>query len=146
MASEVLVTKIVHFDAAHFLYNSKWTREENIAKFHKCSKFKPDGSEEPHGHTYTVEVSVGGYVDEDTGFVIDFKELKKIIEEKIMEQLDHRLINNIPYFNDKLATAENIVQFIWQQLQLEINTPGRRLWKIKLYETPDSYVEYDGML
>lgn len=141
---EVLVTKKITFDAAHFLYNPNWTREENIAKFHKCSKFKPDGSEEPHGHTYHLEVSVGGYVDQDTGFVIDFKELKKIIEEKVLEPLDHRLINNHPYFVDKLATAENIIVFIWWQLLTEINTPARRLWKLKLYETPDSYVEYDG--
>lgn len=141
---EVSVTRKITFDAAHFLYNPDWTRAENMEKFHKCCKFKPDGKEEPHGHTYHLEVTVGGYVDSNTGFVIDFKDLNKIMEEKVLEPLDHRLINNHPYFTDKMATVENIIVFIWWQLCTEINTPNRRVCKLKLYETPNSYAEYDG--
>lgn len=135
------VTKTLTFDAAHFLHNPKWTREENMEKFHKCSKCKPDGTDEPHGHTYLLEITVMGNIDPDTGFVIDFKELKKIAEEKVVEPLDHRLINNHPFFKDKLTTAENIIKFIWQELDPTITNAMRRLYKLKLYETPTSYAE-----
>ncbi len=143
---EMIVTKRVTFDASHYLDVPAWSKEKNKEIFHKCSKYKEGGKEEPHGHTYIVEVSVAGKVDFDTGFVIDFKILSSLIKEKVVEVLDHRLINNVPFFKDKNVTAENIAKFIWDQLVWEINSPQRRLFKVKVWETPDSYATYDGNL
>ena len=148
----VSVTKHVTFDSAHYLVNPKWTREENMARFHKCCLYKPDGSDQPHGHTYHLEVTVQGEIDPDTGFVIDFKDLKRILNEGVIEKLDHFLINEIPYFKDSNipATAENIIQYIWRWVKPEIDvlsTPVSKnsfwLESLKLYETPDSYAYLD---
>lgn len=136
------VTKHVTFDAAHYLMNPKWDRETNMQRFHKCCFYKKDGSNQPHGHTYHLEVTVFGMVDPDTGFVIDFKDLKKILSEGVLEKLDHNLINDIEYFKDKLATAENICQYIWEEIvdAIEDVRPGQiAVTEIKLYETPDSF-------
>jgi len=140
------VTKHLSFDCAHFLANPKWSREENMAKFHKCCLYKSDGTEEPHGHTYHMEVTVFGSIDPDTGFVIDFKDLKRILKEGVVERLDHRLINNIPYFkeNNRFATVENILQYVWEEIAPELDAlrPGKaQLVKIKMWETPDSFAE-----
>jgi 6-pyruvoyltetrahydropterin/6-carboxytetrahydropterin synthase len=140
------ITKHLSFDCAHFLLNPKWSREENMAKFHKCCLYKDDGTEEPHGHTYHMEITVFGMVDPETGFVIDFKELKRILKEGVVERLDHRLINNIPYLKDynRLATVENILQYIWKEIAPSIDALRpklARLQKIKIWETPDSFAE-----
>lgn len=140
------VTKHVSFDCAHFLVNPQWSREENMERFHKCCLYKTDGTEEPHGHTYHLEVTVFGQIDPLTGFVIDFKDLKRILKEGVIERLDHRLINNIPYFKDsgRLATVENLLQYIWEELAPALNElrPGKaQLVKIKMWETPDSFAE-----
>lgn len=137
------VSKKMTFDAAHFLHVPSWSREQNLATFHKCSKFKKDGRETPHGHTYFLEVTVDGKVDPVTGYVIDFKELKKIVND-VIELLDHDCINDLPYFKDKTATAENIVQFLWSQIAPLVNTSTRRLSELKLWETPDSCATFSG--
>lgn len=139
------VTKHITFDCAHYLVNSKWSREKNIAKFHKCCLYKEDGADEPHGHTYHLEATVFGTIDPDTGFVIDFKDLKQILK-NVLEKLDHRLINNILFFKDsnRLATAENILQYLWQELAPSINAlrpKQAELVKLKLWETPNSFAE-----
>ncbi len=138
------VTKRVTFACSHFLTNPAWSQEENVTKFHKCSLYKSDDTEEPHGHNYVMEVTVFGIIDTDTGFVIDFKELKRILNEGIVERLDHRLINNISYFKDHVTTVENILQYVWEEIAPQINAlrPGKaQLVKIKIWETEDSCAE-----
>ena len=136
------VTKHVTFDSAHYLLNPKWDRAKNMDHFHKCCLYKPDGTDQPHGHTYHLEVTVFGLIDPDTGFVIDFKDLKRILQEGVIEKLEHNLINTIDYFQNKLATAENICQYIWNEIidPIEAVRPDAiMLESIKLYETPDSF-------
>jgi len=142
------VVKQLSFDSAHFLLNPSLSRDENIAKFHKCCLYKKDGTEEPHGHTYHLHVYVTGFVSEEDGFIIDFKELKRILIAGVIETFDHRLINNIPYFKDTntLATVENILHYVWGKIQPEIdNLRPNEAWlqKIKMYETPDSFATLD---
>jgi len=138
----VSVTKHLTFDAAHYLVNNSFSKEENTKMFHKCCLYKENDLEEPHGHTYHIEVTVEGVIDVKTGFVIDFKELKKILQEGIIEKLDHRLINNIPYFEDRLATVENILYYVWKEIVNQINAirPGSAwLESVRIWETPDSF-------
>lgn len=111
----ITVTKIFTFDAAHHL------------PFHKgkCKNL--------HGHTYKLEVTVGGELDEN-GLVIDFGDLKKIVSENIIEKYDHKNLND--FF--KHPTAEIMVGSI--ALELAKTFPGVK--KVRLWETPTSYAEW----
>lgn len=85
-----------------------------------------------HGHSYVLEVCVKDEVDEK-GMVIDFKELKKIVQAKVIDILDHSFLNNMI----KNPTAENLVVWIVRQLQQDLSVR-----RVKLWETVDSYVEW----
>lgn len=142
----VSVTKHLTFDASHFLINYNWSIDQNIAAFHACSIYKdPEGKVlEPHGHTYHIEVTVKGRIDPDTGFVIDFKELGRILKEGIIARMDHRLINNIEYFikSGKSPTVENMLYYAWDEICDQINDLRPNLaWleSIRMWETPDSF-------
>ena len=138
----VSITKHLTFDAAHYLLNPTYSKEENMKMFHKCCLYKEDGKEEPHGHTYHIEVTIAGTISEVNGFIVDFKDLKKILEDGILERMDHRLLNNIPYFKDKLTTVENILHYVWDEIMDQINDlrPGDAwLDKIRIWETPNSF-------
>ncbi|MBT3721302.1 6-carboxytetrahydropterin synthase QueD [archaeon] len=87
-----------------------------------------------HGHTYKLQVSVSGKVNEN-GVVLDFKDLKKIVKEKIISVLDHKYLNKII----TNPTAENMLLWIWDQLENELN-----LYELKLWETPTSFATYKG--
>ncbi|MEA3514244.1 MAG: 6-carboxytetrahydropterin synthase QueD [Nanoarchaeota archaeon] len=88
-----------------------------------------------HGHTYKLVVTVEGQLNEN-GIVMDFGDLKKIVANEVISKLDHKYLNDI--FEN--PTAENIVIWIWNQLKQELN-----LCEIKLWETPTSYVVYNGL-
>jgi len=138
----VTVTKHLTFDASHFLNNNNWSVEKNLEVFHKCGFYKDEGLREPHGHTYHMEVSVIGEIDPETGFVIDFKVLKKILKEGVVERMDHRLLNNISYFDDKSPTVENMLHYVWGEICKQIDSlrPGKAwLDSVRIWETPDSF-------
>lgn len=97
-----------------------------------------------HGHTYHLHIMLLGKVKD--GFVIDFKLLKEIVQEYVISKLDHENLNQVLDFN---PTAENIAVKIWDVLDPVIDEAfkGRVvLERVKLYETPGSFVEYDGGL
>jgi len=134
----VYLTRVEHFNAAHKLYNPAWSKEQNDAVFGKCA------NENWHGHNYELYVTVKGKPDPGTGFVFDVKQLSKIINEHVVEQLDHKNLNlDVPFMKGKLCSTENLAVAIWQQLQPHI-PPYVQLHCIKLYETPRIYVEYFG--
>ena len=134
----VYLTRVEHFNAAHKLYNPKWSREENEAVFGKCA------NENWHGHNYELFVTVKGDPDPETGFVMDAKVLSDIIQEHILEPLDHKNLNlDVPFMQGQLCSTENLVMAIWKQLEPHI-PKAVALHCIKLYETPRIYVEYFG--
>lgn len=142
MANVSAITKHLTFDSAHYLLNPAYSREENIAMFHKCCLYKEDGAEEPHGHTYHIEVTIKGSISEVDGFVIDFKDLQKILKDGILERMDHRLLNDIPYFKDKLATVENILHYVWEEIAPKLDAlrpTDAWLESIRMWETPNSF-------
>jgi 6-pyruvoyltetrahydropterin/6-carboxytetrahydropterin synthase len=134
----VYLTRIEHFNAAHKLYNPRWSREKNEEIFGVCA------NENWHGHNFDLYVTIKGTPDPDTGFLMDAKKLSKLINEKILDQLDHKNLNmDVPFLKDIMCTSENLAVVIWQQL--EPHLPGNvQLHAIKLYETPKIYVEYFG--
>ncbi len=133
----VYVTRKNHFSASHRLYNPSWSDEKNQAVFGKCNN--PNG----HGHNYEVEVTVGGYPPQDTGMVIDLKKLAKIVEEELIERVDHKHLNeDVDFMRGVIPTAENIAIAFWKILKPKI-TEGT-LVSIRLFESANNFVEYRG--
>jgi 6-pyruvoyltetrahydropterin/6-carboxytetrahydropterin synthase len=134
----VYLTRVEHFNAAHKLYNPNWTKEQNEQVFGKCA------NENWHGHNYELYVTVKGRPSTDTGFVFDVKELSRIINQYVIEQIDHKNLNvDVSFMQGQLCSTENLAIAIWQQLQPHLPA-GVQLHGIKLYETPRIFVEYFG--
>ena len=134
----VYLTRVEHFNAAHKLYNPNWSKEQNELVFGKCA------NENWHGHNYELYVTVKGRPSKDTGFVFDVKELSQIINQYVIEQIDHKNLNvDVPFMKDQLCSTENLAIAIWQQIQPHLPV-GVQLHGIKLYETPRIFVEYFG--
>jgi len=133
----IYVTRKIEFAAAHFYHNPDFSPEENRRIFGKCNN--PQG----HGHNYVLEVTVAGEPDPATGMVLDLKELKDILHREIIERMDHRHLNyEVPELAGRIPTTENIAAMIWQVLAPKI-TRGR-LHRVRLYETPDLFVDCYG--
>lgn len=133
----IYLTRRAEFSAAHFYHNPELSPEENERLFGKCNR--RDG----HGHNYLLEVTVKGEPDPRTGMVLDLKELKEVLNREVMDVFDHRFLNHeVPAFANKLPTTENIAVEIWQMLQGKL-TAGR-LHRVRLYETPELFVDYYG--
>lgn len=133
----VTVNRKAHFNAAHRLHRKDWDDEKNRKVFGKCS------NPHYHGHNYELVVAVAGEINQETGFVMDLKNLKELIYEKIEVPFDHKNLNvEVPEFKDLNPTAENIAIVIWRKLRLELE-PHLDL-EVTLYETPRNYVTYKG--
>ena len=136
--SVVRATRRVHFSAAHRLYRPDWSDEQNAQVFGDCSN--PNW----HGHNYEVDVTVEGPVDPETGFVMDLKQLKHALEERVVGDLDHRNLNvEVPWLEGIIPTTENLVVAVWDRLAGTL-PDGVRLARIVLHETPRNSVEYTG--
>ena len=135
MANRVAVFRREHFNAAHRLYNSHWSDQQNSDIFGKCSL------PHYHGHNYEMEIKVVGVPDENTGFVMDMKKLSDLVNEKIIERFDHKNLNlDTEEFKQLNPTAENIAIVIFNLLRPHINADHEL--QIRLYETPRNFVEY----
>ncbi len=134
---DVTVTRRLQFNAAHRVHNPALSDEENARLFGKCNN--PNW----HGHNYTLDVSVTGAIDARTGYVVDLGALKRLVEERVVNEIDHRNFNlDVPFMRDVIPTSENIIVAIWRELEPAIR-PGR-LTRLVLWETPNNYVEYSG--
>ena len=134
----VHLTRIEHFNAAHKLYNSSWSKEQNEAVFGKCA------NENWHGHNYELHVTIKGEVSNETGFLFDVKDLSNLISQFVLEELDHKNLNmDVPFLKGKMCSTENLAIAIWQQLNPHLPKKAQ-LYCIKLYETPRIFVEYFG--
>ena len=134
----VYLTRIEHFNAAHKLFNPKWSREKNDEVFGRCA------NENWHGHNFDLYVTIMGEPDPDTGFIFDAKKLGNLVKEKIIEKLDHRNLNmDVDFMKDKMCSIENLVIGIWNELEPCLPLPAR-LHCLKLVETSKIYVEYYG--
>jgi 6-pyruvoyltetrahydropterin/6-carboxytetrahydropterin synthase len=133
----VYLTRKAEFCASHYYHNPEFTPEENRRIFGKCNN--PNG----HGHNYTLEVTVKGQVDEQSGFVVDLKQLKAIMNKEVIDVLDHRLLNKeVPEFQESIPTTENLAISIWNRLRSKLNVA--KLHRVRVYETPDLFVDYYG--
>ena len=133
----VYVTRKVHFNAAHRLHNPARSDAWNRETFGKCNN--PNW----HGHNYLLEVTVAGEPDPDTGYVIDLGVLKGLVEEKIVDKVDHKNLNlEVDFLEGVLPSTENFVVAIWNELNEAL--PSGRLHAVRLYETERNLAEYRG--
>ena len=134
----VYVTRKVHFNGAHKLFNPNWSEEKNNEVFGKCA------NKNWHGHNFDLFVTVKGVPNPDTGFVMDLKKLKVVLQDKVTSKLDHKNFNtDVDFLLGVMPSIENIVVKIWEQIEPEMPV-GATLHCIKLYETENQYVEYYG--
>lgn len=136
--AEVRVTRRLHFSAAHRLFREDWSDERNGDVFGDCSN--PNW----HGHNYELDVTVVGPVDPETGFVIDLKELRDLVQERVIDHVDHRNLNlEVEWLEGRIPSTENVVVAIWERL-VDALPPPVRLERLVLWETPRNSVEYTG--
>ena len=135
----VFITRREHFNSAHRLFRPEFSDEENLRVFGKCSN--------PlwHGHNYCLMVTVKGEVNPETGFVMDLKNLSHILDEYILQKLDHRNINlEVDFMKGKLASTENLAIAIWNEIESLIIKNGAFLHRVRLEETENNIFEYYG--
>ena len=133
----VTATRLLRFNAAHRVHNPALSDEENTRLFGKCNN--PNW----HGHNYTLAVSVKGPIDERTGYVIDLGQLRDTVEQHVVSVTDHRNFNiDVPYMQDINPTTENVVVGMWRVLE-PVVAPGK-LVRLRLWETENKYVDYEG--
>ncbi len=147
----VEVTKEINFEAAHYLHNPQWDRIKNLRVFKKCSGYRGDNVKAanfPHGHSYRLRVSVRGPVSRETGFVMDFKDLKDILKKTVFDRFDHRFLNQeVEPFksNPRLqTTVENVAIVMWKLLEPPLKKAKVTLTEVTLWETPTSFAAFRG--
>ena len=132
----IFLTKQYKFCAAHQYWNENWDETKNDEVFGEDVRI--------HGHNYVLSITVKGYINDDSGFIVDLKNLNKIVNEKVIDIFDHSQIEkDIPWFKNKQPSTENMVIFIWDQL-LEKIPSNAKLHCVKLRETPTIFSEYYG--
>lgn len=136
------LTRRATFSASHYYWNDAWTKEKNEQVFGRCAR------RNGHGHNYTLEVTVAGEPDPVTGFVVDLKWLKDVMEREVLSVYDHRHFNlEVPEFaaSKLIPTTENIAIAAWNRLLPAVTgSGGARLSRVRIYETPEIFAEYRG--
>lgn len=135
----IFITRKEHFSAAHKLSMEDWSDEKNEEVFGKCAN--PNW----HGHNYTVYVTVKGEPNEETGFLENLRLISELINEHVVEKMDHKNVNlDVDFMKDIMPTTENITIAIWNQLKPHIDGLSCELHRVKLQETENNYAEYFG--
>ncbi len=133
----IYLTRKAEFSASHYYHNPTFTPEENQRVFGKCSNLNG------HGHNYTLEVTVKGAVDERTGFVVDLKQLKDVLQMEVLEAMDHRHLNKeVPEFANQIPTVENLAVVIWKRIAPKLKVA--KLHRVRVYESDDLFADFLG--
>jgi 6-pyruvoyltetrahydropterin/6-carboxytetrahydropterin synthase len=135
----VYLTRKERFNAAHKLWNPRWSDEKNKEIFGKCANVNW------HGHNYDLFVTVKGIPDAETGYIADLKKLSDLINEKIIDKVDHLNLNmDVDFMKGIMPSTENLAIGIWNELFVPIEVFGCVLHSIKVYETENNFAEYFG--
>lgn len=135
----MLLTRRAEFSASHVCSNPAWSAEENRRVY--GNNANPHG----HGHNYVVEVTIEGEPNAATGMVFDLRELKEILNQEIVEPMDHRFLNyEVPPFDRVVPTTENLAREVWRRIEGRVDRAGVKLRNVRLYETEDLFVDYRG--
>lgn len=133
------LTRAVEFAAGHRYHRPDWSEAENRRRFGRCAR-SPG-----HGHNYRCEVTVEGPVDPETGMVVDLGDLDAILEEEVVEPMDHAFLNDLPDFDGELRipTTENIARVLWGRLAPRL-PDGCRLVRVRVREDRALWSDYTG--
>lgn len=135
----MLLTRKAEFSASHVCADPALNAAENQAIY------GPNANPNGHGHNYVLEVTVEGDPDPVTGMVFDLRELKIILNEEVVEPMDHRFLNReVEPFDHVIPTTENLALEIWKRLERRIDRTNVHLKNVRVYETQDLYVDYGG--
>jgi len=134
MSGTASTTRRFTFSAGHRYHVPAWSPEDNERRFGRLTV--------PHGHNYTLDVTVRGAIDPRTGMVIDLGELKRIVQETVIERFDHADLNADPLFRERVPTTENIALAVWDLLAPKLGPD--RLARVRVWEDPTLFVDYDG--
>jgi 6-pyruvoyltetrahydropterin/6-carboxytetrahydropterin synthase len=132
MTADVRVTRRATFSAAHVLCRDGWSDEQNREAF-------GDDVRE-HGHSYVIEVTVGGAIDPDTGMVVNLRHVDDVLRREFVSAVDHRHLNrDVDFLQGVLPTAENIALAAFQRLQHAFKPA--RLLKVRVVESENNAAE-----
>ena len=134
MSAVAYTTRRFTFSAGHRYHVARWSADENARAFGRLTV--------PHGHNYTLDVTVRGAIEPRTGMVIDLGELKEIVNAVIIERFDHADLNADALFRDRIPTTENIALAVWELLVPKLGPD--RLARVRVWEDPTLFVDYDG--
>ena len=132
--SVVATTRRFTFSAGHHYRVAAWSEDENARTFGRLTV--------PHGHNYTLDVTVRGPIEARTGMVIDLGELKEIVNATVIDRFDHADLNADALFRDRIPTTENIAIAVWELLAPKLGPD--RLARVRVWEDPTLFVDYDG--
>jgi len=132
----IYLTRRETFSAAHRLFNPAWDDKQNARVFGK------DANPHGHGHTYTLEVTVRGEIDPETGMVMDLRDLRDLIRRALIDKVDHANLNvDVDFLRGVMPSAENIVVAFWRELAPSL---ASRLYRLRLWESENNSVEFYG--
>ena len=134
MSGLAYTTRRFAFSAGHRYHVAQWSADDNARAFGRLTV--------PHGHNYTLDVTVRGPIDARTGMVIDLGELKEIVNATVIERFDHADLNADALFRDRIPTTENIALAVWELLTPKLGPD--RLSRVRVWEDPTLFVDYDG--
>lgn len=130
------LSRRLEFSAAHRLHNPAFSDEQNRELYGVCN------NEKGHGHNYTLDVTVRGPADAETGMVMDLNRLAVLLQERVFDEVDHRhLDHDVPWLAGRVSTAENVAAAIWERLAPEL---GGLLHRVRLWESRHNFVDYHG--
>lgn len=137
LPSTARITRTVQFSAAHRYHSPALSEEENRRVFGLCNR--PHG----HGHNYRVDVTLEGTVDPVTGMVMNLADLDRLLQQVVVQPLDHTFLNHdVPHFQTTIPTCENVALFIHGELaHLRQQLAGARLVGVRVWESDDLYAE-----
>ncbi|MFM8334819.1 MAG: 6-pyruvoyl trahydropterin synthase family protein [Opitutaceae bacterium] len=134
----VHITRQVHFNSAHRLYNPNRSLAWNQAKFGLCT------NPHWHGHNYVLEVTVKGRPDPETGYIMDLSELKRVLHVAVVDKCDHRNLNDeVDFLRGTIPSTENLVIAFWREIAPHL-PPRAKLHRVRLYETPRNFADFFG--
>jgi len=135
----VFITRQVHFNSAHRLYNPTKSLAWNRRQYGLCT------NPHWHGHNYVLEVTLRGEPDPVTGYIIDLAELKRLLHRAVVDKCDHRNLNDeVPFLRGIIPSTENLVIAFWREIARHLPAGPGQLHRVRLYETPRNFAEFFG--
>lgn len=130
---KLFLSRQYSFSAAHRLHSNVLSEQENVQVYDKCNNLYG------HGHDYFVEITITGKPDLETGMIMPLPELDQIVKD-FLATLEHKHLDlEVLYFKEVISTGENIVQYLWDELDRRI--PDQKLFHIRLWETNNNYFD-----